>query len=520
MIMKKTNRILLACIIMLPFGALHAASPTGQSSPTNAAASQKPNIVYILCDDLGYGDLHCLNPERCKIATPHSDALARQGMVFTQAHSSSSVCTPSRYSILTGRYAWRTRLQFHVLGGTGAPLISPNRLTVPALLKQHRYTTACIGKWHLGLSIDLAKKASPKILASPTRFGFDSFFGLSASLDTPPFAYIRNDEFVEAPTITKTFVRTGPAAPSFEAVDVLPRFTNEAVDFITKAKSPFFLYLPLTSPHTPIVPSPEWQGKSSVGAYGDFVMQTDWVLGQIMAALDKAGVSDNTLLVLTSDNGFAPYVGFNRAAKGMDSYKEIEKLGHFPSAERRGYKSDIWDGGHRVPFIVRWPAKVKAGSTCDQVVSLTDLMATCAEIVGTRLPEDAGVDSVSLLPALYGKAEKPLREAVVYHSIHGNFAIQQGRWKLAMCPDSGGWSTPRQFTPEAKALPPTQLYDVQNDVAEKKNEAEAHPEVVAYLSALLKKYVDDGRSTPGAPQKNDVAIEIVKSEKHKILPEP
>jgi arylsulfatase A len=517
--MKKLHRILLACLLMLPFGAIHAADSTEKSAPQNPAASQKPNIVYILCDDLGYGDLHCLNPERCKIATPHSDALARQGMVFTQAHSSSSVCTPSRYSILTGRYAWRTRLQSHVLGGTGSPLISPNRLTVPALLKEHGYTTACIGKWHLGLSIDLAQKERPKILASPTQFGFDSFFGLSASLDTPPFAYIRNEAFVEAPTVTKTFGRTGPAAPSFEAVDVLPKLASEAVELIAQAKTPFFLYLPLTSPHTPIVPSREWQGKSSLGAYGDFVMQSDWVLGQIMAALDKAGVSENTLLVLTSDNGFAPYVGFNRAGGGMENYKEIEGRGHYPSADRRGYKSDIWDGGHRVPLIVRWPATVKARSTCDQIVSLTDLMATCADLVGAKLPESAGVDSVSMLPALLGTAEKPLREAIVYHSIHGSFAIQQGRWKLGLCPDSGGWSAPRRFTPEAKTLPPVQLYDIQKDVGERKNESASHPEVVSQLSALLKKYVDEGRSTPGAPQKNDVPVEIFKTGKEKPNPQ-
>jgi arylsulfatase A len=499
--MKNLSRILLTCLLLLPPGA-----------DANPAASQKPNIVYILCDDLGYGDLHCLNPKRGKIATPHSDKLAQEGMIFTEAHSSSSVCTPSRYSILTGRYAWRTRLQFHVLGGTGAPLIDANRLTVPALLKQHGYATACVGKWHLGMSIGLGKNGPPKILADPTRFGFDSFFGLSASLDTPPFAYIRNDKFVEAPTVTKTFGRTGPAAPSFEAVDVLPKLTSEAVELIAKAKSPFFLYLPLTSPHTPIVPSREWQGKSRLGAYGDFVMQTDWVVGQIMAALDKAGVSENTLVVLTSDNGFAPYVGFNRAGGGMENHKDIEKLGHYPSADRRGYKSDIWDGGHRVPLIVRWPAKVKAGSTCDQLVSLTDLMATCADILGAKLPDTAGEDSVSLLPALLGRADKPLREAVVYHSIHGLFGIQKGAWKLDLCPDSGGWSAPRRGTPEAKALPPVQLYDMRKDIGERANQSQAHPETVSELRALLEKYVAEGRSTPGAPQKNDMKVDLLKTE--------
>lgn len=520
--MKTIHRILITCLWMLP-----GLTPDASGSPKDlrssdargGAPTKKPNIVYILCDDLGYGDVHCLNPNRGKIATPYCDKLAQQGMVFTEAHSSSSVCTPSRYSILTGRYAWRTRLQFHVLGGSAEPLIAANQLTVPMLLKQHGYATACIGKWHLGMSLDLKNKTAPKIQGSPTAFGFDSFFGLSASLDTPPFAYIRNSEFVEAPTTTKTFGRTGPAAPSFDAVDVLPKLMTEATDWISKAKSPFFLYLPLTSPHTPIVPSPEWQGKSSVGPYGDFVMQTDWVLGQIMEALDKAEVSENTLLVFTSDNGFAPYVGVHKTGGGMERYREIEKLGHFPSAERRGYKSDIWDGGHRVPLIVRWPARIQKGSTCDQPVSLTDLMATCADILDAKLPEDAAVDSVSILPALLGTANKPLREAVVYHSIHGSFAIQQGHWKLALCPDSGGWSAPRRQTPEAKGLPAVQLYDLQKDVGERANESESHPDIVSRLRALLQKYVDEGRSTPGTRQKNDVPVEIIKTEKEKAQPE-
>ena len=500
--MKRLLRVLFASLV-------HSLPPAASAL---AASPAPPNIVYVLCDDLGYGDVHCLNPERCKIPTPNCDRLATQGMVFTEAHSSSSVCTPSRYSILTGRYGWRTRLQFRVLGGNSAPLISADRLTVPALLKQHGYTTACIGKWHLGLSLPKPKDyATRKIAGGPTTRGFDSFFGLSASLDTPPFAYIEDDRFVEPPTVTKTFGRTGAAAASFEAVDVLPTLATKAVEMIRGAKSPFFLYLPLTSPHTPVVPSREWQGKSAVGDYGDFVMQTDAVLGQVMAALDEAGGAENTLLMFTSDNGFAPYVGLNKVG-AMDSYQQIEKAGHYPSGDRRGYKSDIWDGGHRVPLIVRWPAKVKAGSICDQVVSLTDLMATCADILGVSVPDSAGVDSVSMLPALLGTADKPLRDAIVYHSIHGNFAIQQGRWKLELCPDSGGWSSPRRFTPEAKALPPVQLYDMLADARERTNQWQAHPDVVSRLTALLERYVADGRSTPGLRQENDVQVDIIKSE--------
>ena len=513
--MKQFVRFVLATVILLPVASPRASEPL-QRNPSSASApdafTDRPNIVYILCDDLGYGDVHCLNPQRSRIPTPNLDRLAAEGMVLTEAHSSSSVCTPSRYSILTGRYGWRTRLQYHVLGGNAPPLISEDRLTVPTLLKRHGYTTACIGKWHLGLSIPTPQEFSTKkITDGPTTRGFDSFFGLSASLDGPPFAYIENDHFVEPPTVTKTFVRTGPAAPSFEAVDVLPTLTRKAVGFIGGAKSPFFLYLPLTSPHTPVVPSPEWQGKSGVGQYGDFVMQTDWVIGQIMAALDEAGVRDDTLLVVSSDNGFAPYVGLNRTGD-MKLYAEIESVGHFPSADRRGYKSDIWDGGHRVPLIVRWPRKVKAGSTCDHLVSLTDLMATCAEMLGEKLPDDAGEDSVSMLPALLGTADKPGREAVVYHSIHGSFAIQRGRWKLILCPDSGGWSLPRRRTPEARTLPPVQLYDTLADVGERDNQSEQHPEIVAQLTALLETYVNEGRSTPGPRQTNDVPVDIIKPE--------
>lgn len=515
----KSKFLSAASLMMLSLAGLNAANPAEQnfqSSPANNASPKKPNIVYILCDDLGYGDVHCLNPQRGKIPTPNCDKLATQGMVFTNGHSSSSVCTPSRYSILTGRYCWRTKLQYHVLGGNAAPLISADRLTVPALLKQHGYATACIGKWHLGLSIPKAKDlTTKKIVGAPTSFGFDSFFGISASLDTPPFAYIQDDQFVEAPTVTKTFTRTGAAAPSFEAVDVLPKLTSKAVEMISQAKSPFFLYLPMTSPHTPIVPSPEWRGKSEVGDYGDYVMQTDWAVGQIMDALDKAAVADNTILIFTSDNGFAPYVGMNHAGGNMANYREIEKTGHFPSADRRGYKSDIWDGGHRIPLIVRWPGKVKAGSTCDQLVSLTDLMATCADILGAKLPDAAGVDSVSMLPALLGTTDKPLREAVVYHSIHGNFSIQQGPWKLELCSHSGGWSEPKRGTPEAAALPPVQLYDMRNDTGELKNVWKEHPEIVSRLTSLLEKYVAEGRSTPGVRQENDVKVDIIKTDGEK-----
>lgn len=467
------------------------------------AAPAKPNIVYILCDDLGYGDVHCLNPQRGKIATPQIDKLAAQGMAFTDAHSSSAVCTPTRYGVLTGRYNWRTQLQKGVLGGYSEPLIATNRLTVPALLKQQGYATACIGKWHLGMGIP-EKQPSPVIADGPTTRGFDSFFGISASLDMPPFVFIENNHFTEPLTTTKKWMRSGAAAASFEAVDVLPTLARKATEFVTtqaKAGKPFFLYLPLNSPHTPLVPTKEWQGKSSLGEYGDFVMETDWAVGEVIAAVDKAGVGGNTIIVLTSDNGCAPYIGV----------QELEQKGHFASGDRRGYKADIFDGGHHIPFIVRWPEKIKAGSRSEQIICLNDLMATCADILGAKLPENAGEDSVSILPALLGEDKAPLREAVVHHSINGSFAIRQGKWKLELCPDSGGWSNPKPGSASAKGLPKVQLYDLAADIAESNNVQAEHPEVVKQLTALLEKYIANGRSTPGPKQANDAPITVNKT---------
>ncbi len=498
-----------------------------------AASAAKPNIVFILADDLGYGDVHCLNPERDKIATPHMDKLASQGMTFTEAHSSSAVCTPSRYSILTGRYNWRSHLQDGVLGGFSPPLIAPERFTVADLMKQNGYATACIGKWHLGLTFGKSggkRNLSKPIENGPTALGFDYFFGIAASLDMAPFAFIENDHFTQTPSVTKKWVRAGIAAPDFDAVDVLPTLADRAKKFIAgnaAANQPFFLYLPLNSPHTPLVPTKEWQGKSGLGDYGDYVMETDWAIGEVLAQLDKSGVAANTLVMLASDNGVAPYVGVGPGqlkqleAKGyspkqeehgnFQRYKELEAMGQYSSYVFRGHKSDIWDGGHRIPLFVRWPGKVKAGATSDQLVSLVDFMATCADITGAKIPAGAGEDSVSLLPVLLGTATAPIHEALVFHSINGSFAIQQGRWKLELCPGSGGWGDPRPGTPEAKALPPVQLYDVTKDIGERTNEYAAYPDIVAQLTKLLKKYVADGRTTPGKPETNDVPVNLWKA---------
>jgi arylsulfatase A len=506
-----------------------------------SAANSRPNLVYILCDDLGYGDVRCLNPEG-KIPTPHLDELASRGMTFTDVHSGSAVCTPTRYGILTGRYSWRSRLQQGVLGGLSPRLIEPGRLTVAALLKQQGYHTACIGKWHLGmdwaqrdakgvseLTIESPDQVwnvdfSKPIARGPNSVGFDYYFGISASLDMVPYTFIENDRVAALPTTERTFplmlgraggtTRQGPAAPDFDAADVLPTLTQKAVEYIRERArdaqrgTPFFLYLPLASPHTPILPRPEWQGKSGLNPYADFVMQTDWSIGRVIQAVDELGLAENTLLIATSDNGCSPQA----------KYDELLPKGHNPSYVFRGHKADIYDGGHRIPFFVRWPARVKAGTRCDQLLCLTDIMATCADMLSVSLPADAGEDSVSFLPALRGTADKPLREAVVHHSINGSFAIRQGKWKLELCPGSGGWSVPRPGQDDTSQLPLVQLYDLAADIGEKQNLQNQYPDVVARLTALLEKYVVEGRSTPGPPQKNTVAVDIWKAGKQAHQP--
>ncbi|MCA9234181.1 MAG: arylsulfatase [Planctomycetales bacterium] len=468
-----------------------------------ADLGSKPNIVVILCDDLGIGDVHAFNPRRGKIPTPSIDRMAAQGMMFTDAHTSSAVCTPSRYSILTGRYCWRSRLQAGVLGGFSEPLLARDRRTVAEFLQHQGYMTACIGKWHLGLGFGPERYASP-LADGPLQHGFDHFFGISASLDMPPFAWVEDDRFPEAPTVTKQWLRSGPAAPSFEAVDVMPTLTRKAVEFIRSQseanEAPYFLYLAFTAPHTPIVPTPEWQGRSGLGDYGDFVMQTDASVGEVLRAVDESRARDNTLVMFASDNGFAP---------AADA-KALESQGHYPSADFRGYKSDIYEGGHRVPLIVRWPAVVAAGVTCEQQVGLIDLFATAADLLGQQLPADTAEDSVSLLPLLQGE-DGPVRATAVHHSIDGCFAVREGDWKLALCAGSGGWGVPREPQAARKGLPKVQLYDMVRDRGEQNNLQAEQPQIVQRLTDYLKKSIARGRTTPGPPQTNDATIRIDKS---------
>lgn len=453
---------------------------------------------------MGYGDVSCFNAQS-RIRTPHLDKMAERGMMCTDAHSSSAVCTPSRYSILTGRYNWRSSLKKGVFNGYSRPLIEQGRMTVASLLKDAGYRTACIGKWHLGLDWHSNEGAAgdvdytQPIKNGPTATGFDYFYGISASLDMPPYVYIENERVTAPPDrITRgddemAWWREGPTGADFRHEEVLPRCTRKVLETIEAAgDSPFFIYYPLPAPHTPILPSAEFEGKSGTNRYGDFVLMCDDVVGQIIGKLEQCGRSDQTIVIFTSDNGCSPKANF----------PELAEIGHHPSYHFRGHKADIYEGGHRVPLLIQWPERIKAGSVSHEAVCLSDLMATVAELLGRRLPEDAGEDSVSSLPVWLGHPlSGPLREAVVHHSINGSFSIRKGRWKLELCPGSGGWSDPRPGQ-EPEGAPPIQLYDLESDIGERSNMQESCPEVVEELLALLIAYVRNGRSTPGERQTN------------------
>lgn len=469
---------------------------------------KKPNIVFIFADDMGYGDVSAFN-ENSKIQTTNIDRIANEGVAFTDAHSSSSVSTPSRYSLLTGRYNWRSDLKSGVLMGYNKALIAPDRRTIASVLRDQGYQTACIGKWHLGWdwnNIEAGKDSvdfSKPITNGPTTRGFDYFYGIIASLDMAPYVYVENDMPTALPdreTVNDgmKYWRKGPTASDFDHEQTLPNFINRAVDYIhdkSKDDKPFYLYLPLPAPHTPILPIKEYQGKSGLNPYGDFVLMVDDMVGKVMNALKEAGVDDNTILVFSTDNGCSPQAKFD----------ELQEKGHYPSYIYRGHKADLFDGGHRIPCVVRWPAKIKP-HTVNQTVCLTDFFATFATIADYQLKDSEGEDSYNILPLLLNEKEGDvIREATVHHSINGDFTIRKGEWKLLLSPSSGGWSFPKPGTDDEviKTLPLIQLYNMKTDPAEKNNVYAEHPEVVKELKDLMIKYVKEGRSTPGASQKND-----------------
>jgi arylsulfatase A-like enzyme len=518
--MRTGNAVyIVSALALVPLAASAAAEPAPPFAPP-----AKPNIIVILADDLGYGDVHCLNPGHGKILTPNIDKLAAQGMAFTDAHGSSSVCTPSRYSLLTGRYNWRTRLQNGVLNIDSPALIAADRITLPKLLRQQGYQTAGMGKWHLGLTLpvkDQRLQVDQPIANGPETRGFDAYLSSDNRL-FPPFMFTENGRFVGTPLLKETRVGLkygqGTSLKMDDFAHILPAVTDKAVktiESLAAKQKPFFIYYAPSTPHDPFVPTPEWKGKSGLGVYADYVMELDFEVGRLLAALDKTGQADNTIVIFTSDNGCAPYSGSKScSASGYARYDGVAGMkaqGHFPSAQFRGYKSDTWDGGHRIPFIVRWPGVVKPGATCAQLVGQIDLLATCAEITGVKLADNAAEDSLSLLSLLKGGGQ-PVRDTLVHHSFNGRFSIREGQWKLILCAGSGGWGAPPKVA-KGEKLPEVQLYNMSVDEGEQKNLQAEHPEIVKRLTEKLEKLVAEGRSTPGTPQKNDVPIDIFKKGK-------
>ncbi len=477
--------------------------------------SQKPNIVLIYADDLGYGDISCYN-ENSKIPTPNIDKMANEGMLFTDAHSADALCSPSRYALLTGRYCWRTRVKHGALPAWAAPLINKSRLTLPEMLREKGYQTAAIGKWHLGWNYTTkdtltAMQANgynvdytQAIKGGPTEHGFDYYFGVDVP-NYPPYTFIENDRVVAIPTVMKPDSifgsKDGMMAEGWSLEKILPKLAEKAVDFIkdkSSDKKPFFLYFPLTAPHTPIAPTDQFKEKSEAGRYGDFVNEVAWVVGEVLNALENNNVAKNTIVIFSSDNGSVGVDGTNDCG----DWGSIKKYGHLTNGNLRGYKAELWEGGHRVPFIVRWPGKVNEGETSNELICQVDMLKTIAEITGYELPENAGEDSYNILPAFMQKNDHTIREALVHHAGNGSLAIRKGNWKLILTNRSGGWVS-EYLNPNGFGITtPWQLYNIENDIEEKNNVYEEHPEIVKDLKSLLTKYVTEGRSTPGLVQKS------------------
>jgi arylsulfatase A len=466
------------------------------------SSARLPNIVLLYADDLGYGDLAIQNPES-KIPTPNLDQLAREGIRFTDAHSSSGVCTPSRYALLTGRYHWR---KFHsIVFEWGESVFSPERLTLPEMLKESGYATACFGKWHLGFDWSRVRGVegdpggasaasegfdwTQPIPDGPLTHGFDSYFGDDVP-NFPPYTWIENDRVLDAPTTSfapsslptegELESRPGPMVEGWRQDAVMPTLTERVVEWIglhRNSEKPFFLYFAWTSPHAPIVPTQVWQGHTEAGGYGDFVAQSDHHAGQVLRALAEAGLAENTIVIFTSDNGPERY-----------AYERVRDRGHRSSGPLRGVKRDLWEGGHRVPFVVRWPGVTEAGAVSDSLMSQIDLMATLAEIVGHRLPTGASEDSHSQL-ALWRGGESA-RESLVYNTEEGHFAIREGRWVLIDTARGGTWPSPLWFDRAAGYVDdpyPAALYDLDRDLGQRKNLYAEKPELVADLQALLER---------------------------------
>lgn len=458
------------------------------------SAEKNPNVVIILVDDMGYGDPTCYN-SKSGIPTPHIDSLARDGMRFLDAHAPGPLCHMSRYGLMTGEYPFRTDVSVW----RKQPLIRPDQTTLASLMQSAGYSTAMVGKWHLGF--DESGGYTRTLSGGPVDCGFDSFFGIRASTDIPPYFYIRDDRAVEPPDqeiaanrsegwspIQGAFWRSGGIASNVKLKDVLPRFTDEAVHVIEKhaqreVAQSLLLYLAYPAPHTPWLPSTEFKGKSQAGMYGDFAVMVDSMIGRVLAALESSGMSDDTLVIFSSDNGPVWYE------------EDVQRLGHDSSGGLRGMKADAWECGHRMPFIVRWPGKITPNSTSDATVCFTDLLATFSAIVGKKLPKEAGPDSFNFLPELVGTADAPARDALVMRSGNGAMTIRIGDWKLIDRLGSGGFSKPSNIKPR-EGEPVGQLYNLADDLSETNNLYTQHPEIVKRLSEKLANIRTSGRSRP------------------------
>jgi len=484
----------------------------GLTATTVAAASAKPNIIIIYTDDQGYGDVSCLNPD-AKFQTPNLDRIANEGVNFTNGHSADTICTPSRYALLTGRYCWRTVKKKGVLGAESTGLITNDRITLASLLRDNGYNTAMVGKWHLGMDFSGTSETrdwSQPVTDMPLDKGFDYFYGIPASLnygvlawfegryaEVPPTLYTakkKNNRHVDyrimppyenSPEETlKVLNKRGmEVAPDFVDNQCLTRFADKAIEWMEDKAGeviggkPFFLYLPFTSPHYPVCPLPEFWGQGQCGGYGEFVIETDYHVGRILQFLEQSGLDENTMIVFSSDNG------------PERSWKErIEAFGHDSRHIYRGGKRDIYEGGHRVPFFIRWPAGIKSpGRTWDTIVGQVDLLATVAELVGAKLPENTGEDSQSFVNVLTDPNASFERVPLINHSGAGRFAITEGRWKLIL--------------PFGKLG--LELYDLESDPAEEANVIVKHPDHVERLQRHATDIVLNGRSTPGTIQAND-----------------
>ncbi|MGE0019381.1 MAG: arylsulfatase [Draconibacterium sp.] len=467
------------------------------------AYSQKPNIVFILADDLGYGDVSCLN-EDGQIRTPNIDRLAETGVVFTDAHAAAATGKPTRYGILTGRYPFRNQKNRKLQTVYAPPLFDANEITMPSMLKKQGYKTACFGKWNLGFNWQTVDSLPPsnkmghynidfnaEITGGPCDFGFDYFFGVDAP-DLPPFTFIENRKVFSIPKMYYTEHVYAGCQPGMGVFDwkmdeILPEIKIRTVEYISKAASgstPFFLFLPITSPHAPIAPSSPYIGFSGLNANADFVLETDDFVGAVLDALEKNGLTENTIVVFTSDNGCSPQAGFG----------ELETLGHNPNYIFRGHKADLFEGGHHVPCMVRWPAKINEPRKVNQTICLNDFMTTFAAVSNYALSANEAEDSYNILPLLLGpETDEIIREATVHQSIDGSLAIRKGDWKLLLCAGSGGWSAPKPGK-EEEGLPPIQLYNLKTDPGESINLQAKHPDKVKELRTLLDKYIKQGRS--------------------------